>query len=88
MIIKSITETKNVITFEDGYLLNGMGDTIVNLINDQQVRNINIKKLGYPDEFIKHGNVENIEEKYNLDIESVKKIINKEFIINKKTLQK
>ena len=65
-----------------------MGDKIVNLINDQQVRNINIKKLGYPDEFIKHGNVENIEEKYNLDIESVKKIINKEFIINKKTLQK
>lgn len=87
-ILNSVIKTKNVITLEDGYLLNGMGDTIVNLINDQQVKNVNIKKLGYPDEFIKHGNVEEIEEKYNLDIESIKKIIDEEFIKNKKTLQK
>ncbi len=87
-IINSVAKTKNVITLEDGYLLNGMGDTIVNLISDQQVENINIKKLGYPDEFIKHGNVEEIEEKYKLDIENIKEIIGKEFIKNKKTLQK
>ncbi len=85
-ILKSITKTKNVITIEDGYVLNGMGNTITNFINDQQVDSIKIKNLGYPDKFIKHGNVEQIEKKYKLDIDSIEKIIDNNFTKNKKIL--
>ena len=85
-ILKSIIKTKNVLTIEDGYVLNGMGNAITNLINDQQVDDIKIKNLGYPDKFIKHGNVEQIEKKYELDIDSIEKIIDNNFIKNKKIL--
>lgn len=86
-ILESIQKTKNVITIEDGYVLNGMGNAILKLIVDQQVENIKIKNLGYPDKFIKHGNVEEIEKKYKLDIEGMEEIINDEFVKNGKTLQ-
>lgn len=86
-VLKSIEKTKNVITIEDGYVINGMGNAITKLIVDQQVENIKIKNLGYPDKFIKHGNVEEIEKKYKLDIESIEEIINTEFVKNGNILQ-
>ena len=85
-IIKSISKTKNVVTLEDGYMLNGMGSAILELISDQQVKNIKIKKMGYPDKFIKHGNVEEIEKKYKLDLDGIEKTIEEEFIKNKNVL--
>lgn len=86
-ILNSIQKTKNLITIEDGYVLNGMGNAILKLIVDQQVENIKIKNLGYPDKFIKHGNIEEIEKKYKLDIEGIEEIINDEFVKNGKILQ-
>lgn len=86
-VLKSINKTKNVITIEDGYVINGMGSAITKLIIDQQVENVKIKNLGYPDKFIKHGNVEEIEKKYKLDIESIEKIIDEEFVKNGNILQ-
>lgn len=86
-VLKSIKKTKNVITIEDGYVANGMGNAITKLIVDQQVENIKIKNLGYPDKFIKHGNVEEIEKKYKLDVESIEEIIDDEFVKNGNILQ-
>lgn len=86
-IMKSILKTKKVITIEDGYVLDGMGSAIVNLINDQQVEKIKVKKIGYPDKFIKHGNVEEIEKKYKLDLDGIEETINEEFIKNKNVLR-
>ncbi len=86
-ILKSVLKTRNVVTIEDGYILNGMGNCIVNFVNDQQVKNINIINLGYPDKFIKQGNTEEIEKKYGLDVENIEKIIEDKFIKNKKILQ-
>ena len=78
-VLKSVLKTKKVITVEDGYVSNGVGSIITNLISDQQVENIKIKKIGYPDKFIEHGNVEEIEKNYKLDIDSIEEIIKNEF---------
>lgn len=86
-ILKSMIKTKNVITIEDGYVINGMGSAVTKLVVDQQVENIKIKSFGYPDEFIKHGNVEEIEKRYGLDVESIEKIIDEEFVKNGNILQ-
>lgn len=85
-IIKSVLKTKNVVTIEDGYEVNGMGSTIVELINDQQVENIKTKKIGYPNNFIKHGNVEEIEKKYKLNLEEIEKTIMHQLTKNEKIL--
>ena len=38
-------------------------------------KHIYLQKLGYPDEFVKHGTVTQIEEKYGLDEPSIVKNI-------------
>ncbi len=70
-IRKSIAKTKNVITIEDNILKGGLGSHIEELIIESKIDNVNFKKYGYPDEFIKHGATSEIEAKYGLDAESI-----------------
>lgn len=65
-LLNSITKTKKVITIEDGILKGGLGSQIEELIIKEKLKDIQFKKYGYPDEFIKHGSVSEIEEKYGL----------------------
>ena len=70
-ILKSIKETKNVITIEDNIIKGGLGSTISEIITKNNLDNVKLKCFGYPDEFIKHGNVEEIEKIYGLDVQSI-----------------
>ena len=83
-ILKSINKTKKVITIEDGNMLGGLATAIEELIVEEKIENITLKSFAYPDEFIKHGKVEEIEKIYGLDKESIKSEINKMITINNK----
>ena len=65
-ILKSVNKTKNVITIEDNILKGGLGSAIEELIIGEGLKDINFNKYGYPDEFVKHGSVEEIEKKYKI----------------------
>ena len=73
--IKSIEKTKNVITIEDGTTINGLSTTIKELIVNENLKNININTYAYPDKFILHGTVEELEKIYHQDAESIYKDI-------------
>ena len=64
----SIEKTKNVITIEDGTKINGLGTTVKELIIDNNLQNIKVTSIAYPDEFIGHGSVEQLE---NLKLEKL-----------------
>ena len=64
---KSISKTKKVITIEDGTIINGLATTVKELINDEKLEKIEIQAYAYPDKFIKHGTVEELEKLYNQD---------------------
>lgn len=70
IIINSVKKTKNCITIEDNILLGGLASNVKELLLDNKL-DVNIKTFGYPNKFIKHGSVENIEKKYGLDTESI-----------------
>ena len=70
-IKKSIEKTKNVVTIEDGTIINGLGTAIKELIINENIKNVQIKSFAYPDEFIKHGSVEELEKIYNQDAKSI-----------------
>ena len=53
LIKKSIEKTKNVITIEDGTIINGLATAVKELIIDNEIENVKIKSYAYPDEFIK-----------------------------------
>lgn len=57
----SIEKTKNVVTLEDGTKINGLGTAIEELIVEEKLQNIKLEKQAWPDEFIKHGTVEELE---------------------------
>ena len=73
--IKSIEKTKNVITIEDGTTINGLSTTIKELIINENLKNIKINTYAYPDKFIQHGTVEELEKIYHQDAESIYKDI-------------
>lgn len=76
-IIKSIKKTKNVVTIEDGTIINGLATAVKELIINEELKKeeIQFKGYAYPDEFIRHGSVDEIEEIYKLDCESIFKEI-------------
>ena len=70
-ITKSISKTKFVITIEDGTEIGGLGSSIKELIVNKNIECVKIKCFAYPDEFIKHGSVPELEKLYGLDCESI-----------------
>ena len=69
-ILKEIIGVKKIITIEDGTLINGLGEKIEKILFENNVKT-EFQKFGYPDEFVKHGTVSEIEKKYGLDVESI-----------------
>lgn len=76
-ILNSINKTKKVITIEDNIITGGLGSNVEELIVQNNLQDIKFKKFGYPDKFIQHGNIEEIEKIYKLDINSIIEEINK-----------
>ena len=74
-IIKNIKGKKKVATIEDGTIIGGLGGKVEELIFENKL-DVNLKKFAYPDEFIKHGSVNEIEEKYGLDVGSIVECLN------------
>ena len=76
-IIESIKKTKNVITIEDGTIINGLATAVKELIVNNNLQGVKIKSYAYPDEFIKHGSVDELEKIYGLDEENIINGVNK-----------
>ena len=60
-VLESLKQSKQVITLEDGTIINGLATTIKEIIAEQNINNIEVKAYAYPDEFIQHGSVEELE---------------------------
>jgi len=57
-----------VVTAEDGCLAGGFGSAVAELLVDRGLsRDIRLARLGYPDEYIEHGTVQELLDKYNLN---------------------
>lgn len=69
-ILKNIKGKKLIATIEDGTIIGGLGSKVEELIFENKL-NIDLEKFAYPDEFVKHGSVGEIEEKYGLDVGSI-----------------
>ena len=80
-ILSSIIKTKNLITIEDGTCIDGLSTAIQELLVKNKIIDINYRFFAYPDKFIKHGSVSQIEKKYGLDADSIYKDVKRFFNI-------
>ena len=70
-VLKSIEKTKNVVTLEDGTSIGGLSSTVKELIVDNKKKDIKLKSYCYPDKFIEHGSVNELEDKYGFNNEEI-----------------
>lgn len=70
-ILDSIKKTKNVVTIEDNILKGGLASEVETLLVENNLENIHMQSYGWKDSFVEHGSVEELEEKYGLDVESI-----------------
>ena len=76
-IIKSIRKTKFVVTIEDGTIINGLATAVNELVINENLLGIKIKNFAYPDIYVKHGSVDELEKIYGLDEENITNEIKK-----------
>ena len=70
-ITTSIMKTKKVIVLEDGTVIGGLSSSIKELMIDNHLNNIKLKCYAYPDKFIDHGTIDQLEKKYHIDNETI-----------------
>ncbi|MDR0970023.1 MAG: 1-deoxy-D-xylulose-5-phosphate synthase [Lentimicrobiaceae bacterium] len=72
------TTYSNIITVEDGAVKGGLGSVIAAFAFENNFSNHNIRSLGVPDTFIKHGHVDELHALCGFDVKSIVEVV-KEF---------
>ena len=65
---------KRIITIEDGVRNGGLGSAVLEWMNDHG-HQVQVTRLGLPDQFVEHGTVAELQQIVGLDIESIKRAI-------------
>ncbi len=69
-ILEYMKKAQIVVTLEDGSTKCALGSEVEKVAFENKL-NVEMLKMGYPDEFVKHGTCEEIEQLYELDEESI-----------------
>lgn len=60
-----------ILTIEENTLNGGFGSAVLELLSDQSVFPMQIKRLGLPDKFVEHGHPSILRTKYGLDVDGI-----------------
>lgn len=71
LILKAAAATSRMITVEENMLRGGFGSAVLELLAEKGVTGVSVKRLGIPDEFVKHATQAQQRRKYGLDEEGV-----------------
>lgn len=66
---------KKFVTVEEGVVRGGFGSAVLEFIDRENIKGIEFKAIGLPDEFISHGRREELLRKYNLTPEGIASVI-------------
>ncbi|MDI6792329.1 MAG: 1-deoxy-D-xylulose-5-phosphate synthase [bacterium] len=72
LILKMGQKKRPIITLEDHTLTGGFGSAVLEALAEAGVA-AGVKRLGLPDKFIEHGDVESLHRRYGLDTEGILK---------------
>lgn len=64
-----------IITVEDGVIAGGLGDAVMEYLNDNNISGVNVKRVGIPDKFVQHGTVPQLMRVCKMDAESIAELI-------------
>ena len=65
---------KVVITMEDHVLHNGFGASVLELLSDSSITTP-VERIGWPDQFVEHGKVDQLREQHGMTAENAVKLV-------------
>lgn len=72
LILGQITgKTQGIITIEDNILKGGLGSSILELLQEAGISGVPVKRIGFPDKFVEHGEVQQLDRYYGLTPEGI-----------------
>ncbi|MFA5321298.1 MAG: 1-deoxy-D-xylulose-5-phosphate synthase [Smithella sp.] len=75
LILKTVVATNKIITIEENMLQGGFGSAVLELLAEKGVAGVRVKRLGIPDEFVKHATQAQQRRKYGIDEEGIVRAI-------------
>ena len=71
LILAEAKRTGFLLTVEENALQGGFGSAILELLEEERVTDVRIKRLGIPDRFIEHGSQAQLRKELGLDAEGI-----------------
>jgi 1-deoxy-D-xylulose-5-phosphate synthase len=71
LILKTAADINKIITVEENMLRGGFGSAVLELLAEKNVAGVLVKRLGIPDEFVKHATQAEQRSKYGIDEEGI-----------------
>jgi 1-deoxy-D-xylulose-5-phosphate synthase len=75
MIISLAQGTRHLVTIEDHALMGGFGSAVLELLEREGMRDIDVRRIGLPDTFVEHGAPTILKELYGLSSAHLKEVI-------------
>ncbi|MEN6422323.1 MAG: 1-deoxy-D-xylulose-5-phosphate synthase [Smithella sp.] len=71
LILETAMSVNKMITVEENMLQGGFGSAVLELLAEKGITNVVVKRLGIPDEFVKHATQAQQRRKYGIDEEGI-----------------
>ncbi|OGW37269.1 MAG: 1-deoxy-D-xylulose-5-phosphate synthase [Nitrospirae bacterium RBG_13_39_12] len=71
LISYAVSAVPKIITIEENALQGGFGSAVLEFLNEIEVHNVRVKRLGIPDKFIEQGHQGELRKKYGLDKDGI-----------------
>jgi 1-deoxy-D-xylulose-5-phosphate synthase len=73
LILSLAAKHGRVLTVEENVVAGGFGSAVLELLADQDLFGVTVKRLGIPDIFVEHGTQDILRKKYELDAAGILK---------------
>jgi 1-deoxy-D-xylulose-5-phosphate synthase len=71
LIVDIARRIKHLVTVEENVLAGGFGSSVLALLQEAGIGDIQVKRIGIPDEFVEHGTQAILRAKYRLDAQGI-----------------
>ncbi|MDA8235227.1 MAG: 1-deoxy-D-xylulose-5-phosphate synthase [Clostridia bacterium] len=84
-ILEAARNTGGILTIEEHALHGGFGSGVMELLEAHNLKAIPFKRLGIPDEFVEHGPIKVLREKFGLSAEGIVAAVLENFKLSRRT---
>ena len=71
LLFSIASKIKRIVTIEENVLAGGFGSSVLEFLDNADVPDVKVRRIGIPDEFIEQGNQVELRKKYGLDEEGI-----------------